>query len=289
MATLREYFDTDLNRCMSVFADWQLQGAAGTSLPPIRARISQDFDANAKYWSFFLPDGVDVAAYASAVFRAEETAKCVLSREGDSVYVESGFVDYPDRATSETLLFTRRIWLYIDAFISSELRSQILEHARQAGFHVLIRDRDYATKRSALEKPLAFICHDSRDKDAIVRELAHEMARLLCHVWYDEFSLAVGDSLRVSIEKGLKESRKCIVILSPNFCSNSGWSKAEFDAIFTREILEKKNVLLPVWHNVGVREVYEYCPRLADRIGLGSELGVKELAQRLTAAVKAEA
>lgn len=154
------------------------------------------------------------------------------------------------------------------------------------GYYLSIRDREYARKRSESEKPLAFISHDSGDKDALVRELAHEMIRLMCPVWYDEFSLKVGDSLRASIENGLKEARKCIVVLSPNFFSNGGWSRAEFDSVFTREILEKKNVILPVWHNVEAKDVYEYSPRLADKVGLRSSLGVKELARRLTAAVK---
>lgn len=34
---------------------------------------------------------------------------------------------------------------------------------------------------------------------------------------YHEFSLKVGDKLRESIEKGLKDCRKCILVLSPNF------------------------------------------------------------------------
>jgi len=157
-------------------------------------------------------------------------------------------------------------------------------HAK--GFFLSVRDREYARKRSESEKPLAFISHDSRDKDSLVRELAHQLVRLMCPVWYDEYSLKVGDSLRASIEKGLKEARKCIIVLSPNFLSNDGWSKAEFDSIFTREILEKTNVILPVWHNIGAKEIYEYSPRLADKVGLPSSLGVEELAQRLSAAVK---
>jgi hypothetical protein len=36
-------------------------------------------------------------------------------------------------------------------------------------------------------------------------------------VWYDEFSLKVGDSLRESIEKGIKECKKCILILTQNY------------------------------------------------------------------------
>jgi len=141
-------------------------------------------------------------------------------------------------------------------------------------------------KRSEMQKPLAFISHDTRDKEALVRNLALEMSRLMCPVWYDEYSLKVGESLRASIEKGMKEARKCIVILSPNFLSNEGWGKAEFDSVYTREILEKKNVILPVWHNVGAQEVYQYSPRLADKVGLSSSLGVQELARKLANAVK---
>jgi len=137
-----------------------------------------------------------------------------------------------------------------------------------------------------VEKPLAFISHDSRDKEELVRELAQELSRLMCPVWYDEYSLRVGASLRKSIETGLKETRNCIVVLSPNFLSNEGWGKAEFDSVFTREILEKQNVMLPVWHNVTVEQVYEYSPRLADKVGLNTKIGVKELARKLSNEIK---
>jgi len=286
MATLREYFDTDLNKCLSAHVDWQVRVESVASPPPIWARISQEFDANAKYWSFFIPDGADVVGYVNAIFKTPETSRCVLSGETDSVYVEMGFADYSERATSETLVFTKRVFLYIDAQLSPELREQIVSLGNQQGFHVLVRDREYAVKRSSLERPLAFISHDTRDKEALVRELALEMSKLMCPVWYDEYSLDVGDSLRAGIEKGLRETTKCIVILSPNFLSNDGWGKAEFDSIFTREIIEKGNVMLPVWHNVDARAVYEYCPRLADKVGLKSDIGVKELARKLVNAVK---
>ena len=44
--------------------------------------------------------------------------------------------------------------------------------------------------------------------------------------------------------------------------------------------------MLPVWHNVDARDVYEYCPRLADKVGLKSDVGSKELARKLVNAVK---
>jgi hypothetical protein len=220
VATIREYFDTDLNKCLSAHVNWQIRGEPVTAPPPIRARISQDFDANAKYWSFFIPDGANVVGYANSIFNTPETSRCVLSGENDSVYVEMGFADYSERATSETLVFTRRIFLYVDSLLSAESREQLVTLGNQHDFHVLVRDHEYAVKRSALEKPLAFISHDSRDKESLVRELAFEMSKLMCPVWYDEYSLEVGASLRASIEQGLKETSKCVVVLSPSFLSN---------------------------------------------------------------------
>ena len=87
-----------------------------------------------------------------------------------------------------------------------------------------------------MEELLAFISHDSRDKAEVARKIAIGLQRMLCPVWYDEFSLIVGANLRDSIENGLKQSRKCILVLSPHFFSNGGSTKKEFDSIFTREI-----------------------------------------------------
>jgi hypothetical protein len=285
MATLREYFDTDF-KCMTTHADWTVGDSTGKTVATVRAKISQEFDANAKYWSFFVADAPDVISSVEAILNCKQTEECVLSADGDTMYIESGFADYSERATSATLVFTRRVFLYIDAALGEGKRKEITDYGLTKGFHVIVRDRDYAEARSRLEKPLAFISHDTRDKESLVRELALEMSKLMCPVWYDEYSLKVGDSLRASIERGLKETKKCVVVLSPHFLSNEGWGKAEFDSIFTREILEKQNVILPVWHNVGSSEVYQYSPRLADKVGLDSAMGVPELARRLVSAIK---
>ena len=111
----------------------------------------------------------------------------------------------------------------------------------------------------------------------------------MCPVWYDEFSLKVGDNLRDSIEKGLKECSRCIIILSKNFFQNKGWTKKEFDSIFTREILENSQLVLPVWRDVGTRDVYEYSPGLLNVKGLNwKDLGEEEACRRLHLAIEAK-
>jgi hypothetical protein len=47
--------------------------------------------------------------------------------------------------------------------------------------------------------------------------------------------------------------------------SNTGWTKAEFDSVSTRQILEGANVVLPVWCGVTKQQVYECSPSLLDR------------------------
>jgi hypothetical protein len=62
-----------------------------------------------------------------------------------------------------------------------------------------------------------FISHASEDKEAIARPLADALKSKGLKVWYDDFSLTVGDSLRQSIDRGLSYSRYGVVILSPRF------------------------------------------------------------------------
>lgn len=286
MATLRDYFDTAVRHSFSVHADWKITDQAGNFGIEVRARVVLDLEGNAKYWSFFLPGSSDVFSCIDAIYRSSETARCILSSHGDSALVKSGFAGYSEYASSETLIFTKRIHLYVDITLTPDLRKSIADRGLEYGFHVLVYDKDYAAERSSLERPLAFMCYDSRDREPLVRSLVIELAKLMCPVWYDEYSLGIGDSLRENIERGLRETPKCVVILSPYFLSNTGWTKAEFDSIYTREILEKQNVILPVWHNVSVREIYEYSPRLADKVGLNSSLGVEQLAQKLARAIK---
>jgi TIR domain len=62
-----------------------------------------------------------------------------------------------------------------------------------------------------------FICHASEDKAEIARPLAERLRSRRVEVWYDEFTLTAGMSLREAIDRGLAKSRYGIVILKPGF------------------------------------------------------------------------
>ena len=107
-----------------------------------------------------------------------------------------------------------------------------------------------------------FISHASEDKDAIVRPLATELERLTVRVWYDEFSLKLGDSLSASIDKGLKESWFGLLVLSKSFLGKN-WPEYEYRSLLTRQI-DGENVILPLWYGVTKEEVRGFSLFLAD-------------------------
>jgi hypothetical protein len=88
-------------------------------------------------------------------------------------------------------------------------------------------------------------------------------------VWYDEFTIEWGDSLRQAIDRGLVNSRYGIVILSPSFLRRRRWTEHELDGLFARES-EGNKVILPIWHNIKQEDLLAYGPALADRIAKNS-------------------
>jgi hypothetical protein len=109
-----------------------------------------------------------------------------------------------------------------------------------------------------------FICHAWEDKEEIARPLAEALQQAGLRVWYDEFTLELGDSLRRSINQGLKASRYGVVILSPAFFEKE-WPQKELDGLAAKERHGEK-VILPVWHNATYDDVEQYSPELADRL-----------------------
>jgi hypothetical protein len=132
-----------------------------------------------------------------------------------------------------------------------------------------------------------FICHASEDKEDFVRPLAERLKQQHIDVWYDEFSLSIGDSLTQKIDEGLAKSNFGIVVLSPNFFKKP-WAKRELNGLTTREMVEKKNLILPIWHRVGVQEVMEYSPPLADKKAVSSGDGINAVLREITKKIKPE-
>ena len=115
-----------------------------------------------------------------------------------------------------------------------------------------------------------FISHASEDKDEIVRELADALKENGFEVWYDEFELKIGDSLRKKIDNGLAKSKYGIVIISPSFVKKN-WPEYELNGMVAKEMNGHK-VILPIWHKITKDEVLKFSPTLADKMALNTSI-----------------
>jgi hypothetical protein len=130
-----------------------------------------------------------------------------------------------------------------------------------------------------------FICHASEDKESFVRPLANALRAEHVEVWFDEFTLELGDSIRRSIDKGLRQSRFGIVVLSRAFF-NKKWSQYELDGLTEIEMRGRDKVLLPIWHGVDHSEVLTYSPSLANRKAISSEEGMDRVVAAIIRVVR---
>ncbi len=131
-----------------------------------------------------------------------------------------------------------------------------------------------------------FISHASEDKDEVVRPLASALKEHGLEVWYDEYELKIGDSLRRKIDSGLAKSKFGIVVLSKPFLSK-GWTNYELDGLVTKSVTQEQ-VLLPIWHNISKKEVIDYSPSLADKLARNTAMHtVEEIAAEIAEVINA--
>lgn len=132
-----------------------------------------------------------------------------------------------------------------------------------------------------------FISHASEDKLSVAAPLAYELRKRDLGVWYDDFALELGDSLRRSIDTGLSRCRFGIVVLSRNFFAKE-WPQRELDGLLTREFAGSK-VVLPIWHGISQEEVVRFSPTMADRVAISTERGLPVLVDAIINVVNGQA
>lgn len=107
-----------------------------------------------------------------------------------------------------------------------------------------------------------FISHASEDKDDFVRALAVELERYSVRVWYDEFSMKLGDSLTKAMDAGLQSCRFGVIVLSRHFLEKN-WPEYEYRSLLSRQVNGEK-VILPLLYEISLEEVRNYSLYLSD-------------------------
>lgn len=114
-----------------------------------------------------------------------------------------------------------------------------------------------------------FICHASEDKIEFVEPLAIEFQKLKVSLFYDKFSIELGDSILQKINNGLSITRFGIVVFSKNFFKKK-WPKDELDGLYSREN-DKKCQLIFIWHKCDEKLINKHYPAFALRKSLKTQ------------------
>ena len=135
------------------------------------------------------------------------------------------------------------------------------------------------------EKCDVFICHASADKKVFVRPLAEALCRLGVTVWYDEFSLHLGDSVSQQIDKGIAAAKFGVVVISRAFIGRP-WPEHELRGLVSRDVEEDLRIL-PIWYGVSKRTVMEWSPSLCDKFAIDTQRdGAQEAAIKILRRVR---
>lgn len=171
----------------------------------------------------------------------------------------------------------------------NKVLNRVLQQHRQALNNLARRRSSGITVENPRDGSISydvFISHASEDKDNLVRPLADELQNSGFEVWYDEFELEVGDSLRRSIDDGIKKSRFGIVVLSTHYFAKQ-WPQAELNGLVTKQRSTNRKVILPIWHGVSKEDVMQHSHTLADTYALSSDRStIQEMADNIKSVIK---
>ena len=129
-----------------------------------------------------------------------------------------------------------------------------------------------------------FICHASEDKNEFVRPLA-EALRTKHEVWFDEWSLVIGNSLLQKINEGLASCDFAVVVLSPAFFTKP-WPQSELDGVFALEDSTRK-LIIPIWKDLSEADVKRFSPILAGRLAARASDGVDAVVKQIETTIEA--
>ncbi|TFV78485.1 toll/interleukin-1 receptor domain-containing protein [Blastococcus sp. CT_GayMR19] len=130
-----------------------------------------------------------------------------------------------------------------------------------------------------------FLCHAWPDRQGSAAELHGHLKTNGATVWFSEEDIPLGSLMTREIDKGLRNSRVGIVLVTPALLEsikNEGIAEKEL------AVLLGSNRVIPVTHGVTFDQLYDVSPMLASHAGLSTaESSLDAVAAKIAAAAAA--
>ena len=124
-----------------------------------------------------------------------------------------------------------------------------------------------------------FLCYASEDKEEFVNKLAFELKNIGLDVWFDEYEICPGMSIRDKIDKGIRFCDIGIIVLSHDFFRKS-WTAWELNGL-VQKMVNGATILLPIYYKITASDVMQYSPSLADICAIKDFEEVTEIAKKI--------
>ena len=108
-----------------------------------------------------------------------------------------------------------------------------------------------------------FISHASKDKPDIIDELYKSLSELGVKIFYDKEEIEWGDDWKERILQGTQKSEFAIIVISENFFGRE-WTEKELNEFLNRQNRSGQKIILPILHNITVKQLEEKYPSVAD-------------------------
>lgn len=267
--------ESRLNIAGAVGWDHQIRSKTGDRDFVIRCNFS--FVSNASYLDVLVPTTVPASDIPELMGFVCQNARLYASNSPIGLkipvlrmYASMKFDEFPEHEmTSEDCTFTGRVFLYTMLPLNPTDKTRFVQEYKDKGLGLVIRDGTWiSAMQKFIDRPVVFLGHDSGDKDALVRDLAHSIDEKEIKVWYDEISLRPGSRLRKSLDTALEDADYFMPIVTEKFLANTRYAEYELDAILQKYITEKKPIIVPICVGVDPTRLKEKSRVLADFVAI---------------------
>ena len=183
MARLRQYFDTDFSHAIRVHV--KLGPVDGVSIDCL---IFYDFAGYMAFFACYVPGEKHSLEFYIRIVEQLEYGRTQLECDGkvtlpsaaqfpgelrveNPLELYARFFGDPSWISIKQIVASRRIFIYSEGDLTEGDIVKLKEAATKIGHDVQFRSKGYVTGRERFEVPLAFICHDWRDKEEVAERL----------------------------------------------------------------------------------------------------------------------
>ena len=118
----------------------------------------------------------------------------------------------------------------------------------------------------------AFICYSRSDGLSVAKSLSDKLKDCNYRIKLDSKSKPA-----VNVE-AIDNAKYAIVIMSPGFFQDEH-AMAILERLICRQLNRDERFILPLWHEVDERQVFESWPQMCDIFGLKTSIGVPAIVQ----------